>query len=116
MDKTAYREYLKSPHWQKLKTRKKTSVFYCQACASTTNLHLHHRTYENLGAEAHEDTKVLCSSCHEDLHKKYSEVHGKIVSEKLRIFTKNYMRKGRKKHKAAFLIVWAEKKKRDLIA
>jgi hypothetical protein len=37
----------------------------------TDELEVHHRTYDNLGAELVSDLVVLCHSCHELHHKRY---------------------------------------------
>jgi hypothetical protein len=40
----------------------------CFVCGSKKGLHLHHRTYENLGAESPSDLVALCAACHLTIH------------------------------------------------
>lgn len=64
-----YKEYLQTDHWKN--TRKKAlykANYRCQLCNDNKNLHVHHRTYENLGQETTQDLTVLCKPCHEKHH------------------------------------------------
>jgi hypothetical protein len=73
--KTEYRDYLCSEHWKM--TRKsaiEASEGKCERCAMPRwlaeivydqDLHVHHKTYLNLGAEELEDLEVLCRRCHD---------------------------------------------------
>jgi hypothetical protein len=64
-----YAEYLKSEHWQLVRREALARAYrQCQRCSSIRNLNVHHRTYENLGAEEDADLIVLCRSCHEKEH------------------------------------------------
>ena len=69
-----YNEYLKSEHWNK---RKKTALKWwenrCALCNSDDELHVHHRSYANLGQEPLSDLIVLCKSCHELFHDKITK-------------------------------------------
>ncbi len=65
----SYAEYLKSKHWR---TKRQEALDYYGSvctCGSTSNLQVHHRTYENLGNESMGDLSVLCKTCHEEHHK-----------------------------------------------
>lgn len=64
-----YAEYLKSDHW-KMTRRLVLEMFAyrCGRCSSTTQLNVHHQTYERLGAEELSDLEVLCRRCHADHH------------------------------------------------
>ncbi len=70
-EKEKYSEYLRSKHWQE--TRKgalERAHNRCQLCNSPDNLHVHHRTYENIGKENPEDLIALCRGCHYLFHKR----------------------------------------------
>ena len=70
-------EYLKSEHW--LETRMVilfTDNNTCQQCGSEENLHVHHITYKNIGAEQAQDLVTVCSSCHQAIHDKYGYSYG----------------------------------------
>lgn len=65
-----YDEYLASPEWR---SRREWALERadrrCQLCNTTrTPLHVHHRTYERLGAELPSDVIVLCGQCHQTFH------------------------------------------------
>lgn len=73
-------EFLKSDYWHFIKeTYKqkrgkkegiKRSYYVCEKCGSleTTNLHLHHLTYKNLGHEKAEELIRICYKCHSEIH------------------------------------------------
>lgn len=64
-----YLEYLQSDHWQE--TRKaalERAGHRCQVCATTTQLEVHHNSYENLWNEKPEDLVVLCRKHHQLFH------------------------------------------------
>jgi 5-methylcytosine-specific restriction endonuclease McrA len=64
-----YSEYLETPEWDK--TRKaalKRAHYRCQLCNAHGVLHVHHKTYENLGREPSQDLIVLCKDCHRKHH------------------------------------------------
>lgn len=65
-----YPEYLKTTHWQELRSKKiKQAGFRCQVCNTPkVTLHVHHRTYENRGQEDMRDLIVLCAVCHQTFH------------------------------------------------
>jgi len=67
-----YRKYLKSRKWKTIRKRALRRAGYaCQICnAKKCELHVHHRTYENLGAEKMMDLIVLCKACHRLFHGK----------------------------------------------
>ena len=73
--KKEYASYLQSSHWQQ---RRRIAIEHsgptCERCgfprwlsqiAYSQDLHVHHLSYENLGAEPEEDLSVLCVRCHE---------------------------------------------------
>ena len=72
MSAEAKHQYLQSPEWKALKQAKLWRAGNkCQLCKSTTNLHLHHLTYDRLGNELLTDLVLLCSVCHQAQHDHY---------------------------------------------
>jgi len=64
-----YRDYLLTPWWKKIKTAAIRRVdARCQVCNKRGMLHVHHRTYEDLGDEWDMDLTVLCEKCHDLYH------------------------------------------------
>ena len=64
-----YKEYLLTEHWQRFrKDALKRAKYCCQLCNNADKLHVHHRTYKNLGDEDISDVIVLCCECHEKHH------------------------------------------------
>jgi len=65
-----YADYLQSDHWQGV--RLDALQKYDGKCALDSKhgaaVHVHHRTYERLGAEHPEDVIVLCADCHAKHH------------------------------------------------
>lgn len=70
----SYKEYLETDHWQRIRKESlKLADYACQVCnTSNVELHVHHRSYDNLGGEFLADTIVLCKSCHELFHESKS--------------------------------------------
>ncbi len=69
MRKQAYHDYLQGPEWRaKREWALERAERRCQVCNNAERLHVHHRTYENLGAELPGDLVVLCRPCHELYH------------------------------------------------
>lgn len=65
-----YYEYIQSEEWkEKALQAKERAGWRCQVCNRSADesltLDAHHRTYERLGNELHEDITVLCRDCHE---------------------------------------------------
>ncbi len=70
--KVKYNAYIASPEWE----IKRQEVFNkkwcsCEKCWSNKSLQIHHWTYTRLYKEKMKDLFVLCSNCHNELHKKY---------------------------------------------
>ena len=64
-----YKTYLQSEEWRKRRKRALDRVGYrCERCSSKRVLHVHHLTYERLGAEWDQDLEVLCETCHQGEH------------------------------------------------
>jgi len=74
----SYREYLLSNHWKRTRkwlfysgyvTRDSAGNLVCSACQlPRTPLHVHHKSYQNLGYEPLTDLQVLCKDCHSEVH------------------------------------------------
>lgn len=64
-----YQRYINSSAWS---ARRRVAIQRqgrkCRACHSQDEIQVHHRTYERLEHEDHEDLVVLCASCHSALH------------------------------------------------
>lgn len=66
---TWYAKYLRSPHWLALRQRAlDRAKHFCEACGSTDQLQVHHKTYERLRNERLDDLQVLCRGCHASTH------------------------------------------------
>lgn len=64
-----YTKYLKSKGWKTKSSRlKKLYGNKCCNCGSSSNLHTHHLTYENIYNEPYKDLRPLCSICHDLWH------------------------------------------------
>ena len=76
-----YDQYLETKHWQDVRDSKfdeqakEHGHNYCEKCGETPNkvtretaLHVHHKTYERLGAERLEELMIICRPCHEKEH------------------------------------------------
>lgn len=65
-----YEDYLASSHWQEVRRSAiRRAGYRCQVCnRSSSQLEVHHRTYENLGNEEEYDVIALCSHCHSIFH------------------------------------------------
>jgi 5-methylcytosine-specific restriction endonuclease McrA len=72
MDK--YFEYIHSPQWQARSAECIRKAGYkCKKCGSMFGLQTHHKQYANLGNEKDEDLRVLCKSCHKEIHAQKQE-------------------------------------------
>ena len=72
---TNYSDYLRSSHWR----NKKKEYFdinkkECEHCNSLDKLHLHHKSYINIGNEKLTDLMCLCESCHSKEHKRLNVI------------------------------------------
>lgn len=70
--KAGYRAYINSPEWAAVRARYWASNLphECYVCGAPRRkgMHLHHRTYKNLGAERLMDLVPVCPTCHELIH------------------------------------------------
>ena len=68
--KKQYADYLHSPHWRSVREWAiERAANRCQVCNGAERLHVHHRTYERVGAELPSDLIVLCEDCHGIFHR-----------------------------------------------
>lgn len=89
-----YVNYLKSKHWQSLRTRLIQGHPYCEVCESSEKvLQLHHLTYERLGKERDSDLVPLCDDCHVLVH----ELKKTVTDEQLGLKPKPQNKKPKKK-------------------
>jgi hypothetical protein len=63
-----YGDYLKSSCWARTKRRFRASQMPQECICGDDEVHLHHMTYERLGAESLSDLIALCRRCHEMVH------------------------------------------------
>lgn len=67
-----YRDYIQSAEWRAVRERYWASKLpkNCFVCDGTRvpGMHLHHRTYKNLGAERLMDLVPVCPRCHAFIH------------------------------------------------
>jgi len=79
---TDYSKYLKSIHWKQFRKfilRERGSS--CEECGISNvwsyliygqPVNVHHKTYDNIGAEKPSDVLVLCRRCHEVQHGRFT--------------------------------------------
>lgn len=66
-----YKDYLSSEEWQKKRdTVLERDNYACRICDCGDELHVHHKTYDNIYEEPLGDLITLCKSCHELFHRK----------------------------------------------
>ena len=65
-----YDEFLKTRYWMSISRFIRERSGKCDECGTTTNLHVHHLSYENHGYEHRhlEDLRCLCKDCHLKAH------------------------------------------------
>ena len=70
-----YPAYIKSKKWARKKQEYWTSgrSTNCYICDRPRNasFHMHHKTYDRLGAEHLDDLSPVCRACHTAIHKFY---------------------------------------------
>lgn len=68
-----YTEYLRTPEWRRARAAALVRAGYSCSLDIThdTDLEVHHRTYERLGAELASDLVVLCRRCHRLHHAEF---------------------------------------------
>jgi hypothetical protein len=74
MTKSEYAGYLQTLEWKEFRSARVEETPHCERCGVPRwlaeavydqDLHVHHKTYRNLGSEGREDVQVLCRRCHE---------------------------------------------------
>ena len=68
---TRYHSYLRSPEWKSLVSKIKARDRVCQLTGATTNLEVHHITYDRLGNEDLSDLVLLSREAHQLVHDYY---------------------------------------------
>lgn len=72
VSRAGYPEYIKSRAWAEVRARYWASALPkgCYVCDAPRRpgMHLHHRTYKNLGAERLMDLVPVCPPCHDLVH------------------------------------------------
>ncbi|MET3567964.1 5-methylcytosine-specific restriction endonuclease McrA [Leifsonia sp. 563] len=72
VSRAGYSAYIQSPEWRAVRQRYFASGMpqECYVCGTPRKpgMHLHHRTYKNLGAERLMDLVPVCPGCHELIH------------------------------------------------
>lgn len=85
-----YTEYLKSGHWGNLKLRAmKVANHKCECCYNKTKLVGHHLIYRPILEDALvSDIMILCSGCHDFLHKycKWNRIAHPATKKDTRVF------------------------------
>lgn len=70
--KSEYRDYINSAQWRRKREEywasNLSSNCYCCNKPRHTGMHLHHRTYKNLGNERLMDLVPVCAECHKEIH------------------------------------------------
>lgn len=76
-----YAEYIQSSAWrakrEKYWASKMPKDCYCCGKPRHAGMHLHHRTYKNLGNERLMDLVPVCQSCHDRIHQLHKDPHWK---------------------------------------
>jgi 5-methylcytosine-specific restriction endonuclease McrA len=64
-----YDAHLRSPRWRELAAKVRSRARgVCEGCAERPGDHVHHLTYDRLGAEMLFDLVLVCRRCHEAIH------------------------------------------------
>lgn len=75
VSRAGYRAYIQSKEWRAVRERywasKMPKECYCCGRPRHSGMHLHHRTYKNLGNERLMDLVPVCKGCHADIHYLY---------------------------------------------
>lgn len=93
----SYKHYLESEHWFEVRQQyQRERPWECGFCGSKHNLQLHHRTYENLGAEQAFLWQLipLCERHHTAVHR-WSRRHRATVAKATRVLLARSKRKPR---------------------
>lgn len=69
LPRSEYQDYIQSDAWLKRRLEFLKTHDKCRKCGTDQDLHVHHKTYKNLGREHDRDLTTLCERCHNKLHK-----------------------------------------------
>lgn len=90
-----YKEYLKSDHWQKVRSKALENQSECTLCGCKDNLHIHHKYYTKNGVNVlynehrYDDLLlVLCKDCHSEWHKYDEKWYAKITKKRIKQISK----------------------------
>jgi hypothetical protein len=90
-NKTGYKEYLHSEHWQQMRKKVYESrKAECQKCQGRKTLEIHHLTYERIGHESLDDLLILCGKCHEKEHAIFDKKKSVCCGVRLIRINKNF--------------------------
>ena len=78
-----YRQYLQTEHWQTLRKAHIAAIGdQCQVeNCSGRGVILHHRDYDQLGFERQTDVALVCSECHDKIHREMPALSKRRVRE-----------------------------------
>jgi hypothetical protein len=78
-------DYCASPHWQiRRAIYFETHTKACWICGSTEHVHLHHVSYEHIGAERDHELLPLCRRHHRGLHSYMKHYRAKLETAHLK--------------------------------
>lgn len=86
----SYEDYISSRGWE----IRRADYFAghprkCQACGSTVQIQLHHKTYARMGRELDSDLVALCQKCHSEVHERHRKQGGNLAD-----VTDQFVKKG----------------------
>lgn len=76
-----YAAYIQTPEWA-VRRRQRLAIdgHKCAACKRAELLHVHHKTYDRLGAEdVRRDLITLCEVCHSFVHARHRQAGGSLA-------------------------------------
>lgn len=91
---STYQQYICSKKWE---TRRdcywRTHQKVCRNCGSTSDVQLHHLSYERLGSELDTDLMPLCQMCHSAVHQFHDMRGGSLVIATLAFVAESHRRR-----------------------
>jgi hypothetical protein len=104
-----YADYLRSAHWKQTKAHYRASDLPQECICGEPDVHLHHMTYDRIGAEKLTDLTPLCPNCHTLIH--ILEFRGDVSLDFVGFFDEGRAVEGR-----AALAQFAEQQRQDSAA
>ncbi len=77
-----YSAYLESAHWRKTREvfLRRPGNGVCFVCKRRRrSMHVHHCSYDRVGAETAADLVALCKGCHEELHRRFDAKNREVL-------------------------------------